>query len=114
LGHIVSCKGVKVDPQKIQSITKWPIPNNIKSLNRFLGLTGYYWKFVNNFARIADPFTSLLKKNSFVWNEKATLTFSLLKDAMYSTPVLATPDFEKTFIVKSDTSRQGIGVVLMQ
>jgi hypothetical protein len=114
LGHIVSREGVKVDPQKIQAITKWPIPKNIKSLRGFLGLTRYYQKFVKNYACIAGPLTSLLKKNSFVWNEEATLAFSLLKDVMSSTLVLETPNFGKTFIVECDASRQGIGVVLMQ
>jgi hypothetical protein len=91
LGHIVSHEGVKVDPQKIQAITKWPIPKNIKGLRGFLGLTRYYRKFVKNYACIAGPLTSLLKKNSFVWNEEATLAFSHLKDAMTSTLVLETP-----------------------
>jgi hypothetical protein len=77
LVHIVSREGVKVDPQNIQVITKWPIPNNIKNLRGFLGLTGYYRKFINNYARIAKPLTSLLKIKSFVWNEDDTLSFLL-------------------------------------
>jgi hypothetical protein len=99
LGHIVSREGVKVDPQNIQAITNWLIPKNIKSLRGFLGLTRYFHKFVKNYARIAGLLTSLLKKKSFVWNEEATLAFSLLKHAICSTLVLETPDFGKTFIV---------------
>jgi hypothetical protein len=91
-----------VHPQKIQPMTNWPIPKIIKSLRGFLGLTGYYQKKFKNYARIAIPLTSLLKKNSFVWNVEATLAFPFLKHAVYSTPILATPDFGKTFIVKCD------------
>jgi hypothetical protein len=102
-----------VDPQNFQAITKWPIPKNIKGTRGFLGLSGYYWKFVKNYARIAGPLTTLLKKHSFVWNEEAILAFSLLKDAMSSTPLLAMPYFGKTFIVECDAFGQGIGAVLM-
>jgi hypothetical protein len=112
-GHIVSREGVKVDPLKIQDITKWLIPKNIKSLRGFLGLTRYYKNFVKNYACIADQFTSLLKKNSFVWNEEATLTLSLLKYVMSSTLILAT-HFGKTFIVKCDAYGQVIGATLTQ
>jgi hypothetical protein len=114
LGNIISREGVKLDSQKIQAITKWPITKNIKSLRGFLGLTRYYHKFVKNYESIAFPLTYLLKKNSFVWNEEATLAFSLLKDVMSSTPVHATLDFGKTLIVECDASGQGIRLVLMQ
>jgi hypothetical protein len=114
LGHIVSREGVKVDPQKIQDITKCPTPKNIKSLRGFLGLTGYYQKFVKNYARIAGPLTSLLKKKTFLCNDKATLALSLLKDFMYSTPLLETPNFGKTFIVECDALGLGIGAILTQ
>jgi hypothetical protein len=91
-----------VEPQNIHAIKKWTTPNNIKSLIGFLGLTRNYRKLRINNALIAGPLTSLLKKNSFVWNDKATLTFSLLKDSMSSTPILETPYFGKTFIVECD------------
>jgi hypothetical protein len=88
LGHIVSREGVKVDPQKIQDITKCHIPKNIKSLRGFLGLIGYYRNFFNNYACIVGPLTYFLNKNSFVCKEEDTLAFSLLKDVMSSTLVI--------------------------
>jgi hypothetical protein len=114
LGHIFSREGIKVDPQNIQDIKKWSIPQNIKSLSGFFGLIRYYRFFFKNYAHIAGTLTYILKKNSFVWKEDTTLTLSLLKDAMYSTPVLETPNFGKTFIVECDALGQGIEVVLTQ
>src|ERR1700690_248234 len=114
MGHIISHEGVKVDPSKIKAIKEWRIPTSIKHLRGFLGLTRYYRKFVKNYGTIVAPLTTLLKKDAFSWTLEARKAFEHLKEAMYQAPVLATPDVTKASIVECDTSRNGIGVVLMQ
>jgi hypothetical protein len=114
LGHIVSHEGVKADPNKIKAIKEWRIPTTLRHLRGFLGLTGYYHKFVKNYGNIAAPLTALLKKDAFSWTPEATNAFEDLKQVMCIALVLATLDFTKTFIVECDASRNGISVILMQ
>eukprot|EP00253_Pinus_taeda_P029700 PITA_29700 len=114
LGHIVSNEGVKVDPRKIKAIKEWKIPTSIKHLRGLLGLIWYYRKFFKNYGKIAEPLTTLLKKDEFSWTPEATKTFEHLKEAMCQALVLATLDFTKTFIVECDSSGNGIGAILMQ
>jgi hypothetical protein len=114
LGHIVSHEGFKVDPNKIKAMMDWTIPKTLKNLRGFLGLTGYYHKFVRHYGRITSPLTTLTKKDAFSWTPEATKAFEQLKEVMCKALVLTTPEFTKTFIVECDASGNGIGVVLMQ
>jgi hypothetical protein len=82
LGHIISQEGVKVDPNKIKAITEWPKPKNISKLRGFLGLTGYYRRFIKNYAHLTTPLSNLLKKNSFKWDNNAKECFETLKRVM--------------------------------
>jgi hypothetical protein len=114
LGHLVGKDGVRVDPKKIEPMQDWPHPKTLKILHGFLGLIGYYRKFVKNYRKIATPLMAPLKKNSFTWTPAAAQAFQTLKTTMCTTPVLALPDFTKTFVLECDTSGKGIDVVLIQ
>jgi hypothetical protein len=103
-----------VDPKKIESMQDWPHPNTLKRLHGFLGLIGYYRKFVRNYGKNSTPLTVLLKKKSFTWTPAAAQDFQTFKMAMCTTPVLALPNFTNTFVLECDAPGKGIGVVLMQ
>jgi hypothetical protein len=114
LGHIVRKDGVRVDPKKIEAMQDWIFPKNIKSLRGFLSLTGYYWKFIQNYGKIATPLTILLKKNDFNWTLTTNQSFHALKEDMFITFVLALPNINNTFFLECDALGKGIGAILMQ
>ncbi|XP_026459029.1 uncharacterized protein LOC113359652 [Papaver somniferum] len=107
LGHIINGEGVVADPEKISCMKNWTTPKTTKELRGFLGLTGYYRKFVKGYGIIYKPLTDLLKKNNFLWNEAALLSFEQLKEAMITTHVLVLPDFSKSFELSTDACDKG-------
>ena len=115
LGHIVGEDGIKVDPAKIEAVMNWERPKTPTEVRSFLGLAGYYRRFVKDFSKIATPLTKLTRKNEkFVWNEKCEESFQELKQRLVTAPVLVLPDTQGNFVIYSDASHKGLGCVLMQ
>ncbi|WVZ89047.1 hypothetical protein U9M48_035506 [Paspalum notatum var. saurae] len=115
LGHIVSKGGIMVDPSKISSVMDWKVPEVVKEVRGFLGLAGYYRRFIESFSRIAKPMTSLLEKGvPFIWTKERQAAFDELKKRLTIAPVLTLPDLTKSFTVYCDASKEGLGCVLMQ
>ncbi|KAL0549335.1 hypothetical protein IC582_013816 [Cucumis melo] len=115
LGHVVSKAGVSVDPAKIQAVTGWTRPSTVSEVRSFLGLAGYYRRFVENFSRIATPLNQLTRKGApFVWSKACEDSFQNLKQKLVTAPVLTVPDGSGSFVIYSDASKKGLGCVLMQ
>jgi hypothetical protein len=115
LGHVISAEGIAVDPRKIQEVLEWKSPKSVTQIRSFLGLAGYYHRFIPNFSKIAKPMTQLLEKEAkFKWSPQYEKTFLTLKKLLTTAPVLAQPDIKKPFDVYCDASGMGIGGVLMQ
>ncbi|KAL0551627.1 hypothetical protein IC582_010716 [Cucumis melo] len=115
LGHVVSKAGVSVDPAKIEAVTGWTRPSTVSEVRSFLGLAGYYRRFVENFSRIATPLTQLTRKGApFVWSKACEDSFQTLKQKLVTAPVLTVPDGSGSFAIYSDASKKGLGCVLMQ
>ena len=130
LGHVVSGDGISCEEKKLDAVRKWPVPKDVTDLQRFLGFTGYYRRFVKDYAKIAKPLTNLLQGNcskrqrsrikapldaaEWCWGDEQERAFKELIDRMTSPPVLCYPDFTKPFIVRTDASKHGLGGVLCQ
>lgn len=119
LGHVVSVDGITTDPEKVKAVKTWPVPVNLKELQSFLGLAGYYRKFILGFSSIAEPLYTLCRKNiPFSWQQEQQAAFEKLKDRLVSAPILAYPDFSPmagSFILDTDESQYlGIGAVSSQ
>ncbi|GJX80278.1 putative reverse transcriptase domain-containing protein [Tanacetum coccineum] len=116
-GHLklILSEGIHVDPSKIESIKDWASPKTPTEIRQFLGLAGYYRRFIKGFSKIARPMTKLTQKSvKFDWGEKAEAAFQLLKQKLYSAPILALPKGSENFVVYCDASYKGLGTVLMQ
>ena len=133
LGHVVSSEGIKADPKKTDAVHNWLIPKNAKEVRQFLGFSGYYPRFVCNYARLARPLNDLLvgqptkrtskpkgkpqkhkKPPPFVWGEEQQKAFDTLKECLTNPPVLGYADYAKPFVLHTDASFQGLGAVLYQ
>jgi hypothetical protein len=114
LGHIITSTGVSTDPTKISAVQAWPISKNITKMRGFLGLAGYYRRFVKDYGKIYRPLFDNLKKGEFHWGLDQLIAFETIKKALYSAQVLALPNFNKPFVLETDASDNNIGVVLMQ
>ena len=129
LGHTVSQNGVETDPDKIEALPSWPEPNNVKELRSFLGFTGYYRRFIKDYACIVKPLNDLLighpthssadqkKKKSIMpwqWDPAQKTAFDTIKEKLSSPPVLSYADFAKPFVVHTDASLDGLCAVLYQ
>ncbi|GJV88541.1 putative reverse transcriptase domain-containing protein [Tanacetum coccineum] len=115
LGHVIDSEGIHVDPAKIESIKDWASPKTPTEIRQFLGLAGYYRRFIEGFSKIARPMTKLTQKSvKFDWGEKAEAAFQLLKQKLCSALILALPKGSENFMVYCDASHKVLGAVLMQ
>jgi hypothetical protein len=115
LCHVVSPKGITVDPDMVKEVLKRKPPMMVSEVQSFLGLAGYYRRFILNFSKITKPITELLMKGTnYIWSETCDDAFKHLKKLLTTSPVLAQPDTMKSFDVYCDASRTGLGGVLMQ
>ncbi|MCI17029.1 RNA-directed DNA polymerase (Reverse transcriptase), partial [Trifolium medium] len=110
LGHVISSEGIAVDPTKVNAVLQWSTPESISEIRSFLGLVGYYRRFIEGFSKLAMPLTQLTRKNQpFVWNKDCEESFQELKRRLTTAPVLILPDAKEPFEVYCDASKMGLG-----
>ncbi|GJY45555.1 putative reverse transcriptase domain-containing protein [Tanacetum coccineum] len=115
LGHLIDSQGFYVDPVKIEAVKNWASPTTPTEVRQFLGLAGYYRRFIQGFSKIAKPLTKLTQKNKkYIWEKDQETAFQLLKQKLCEAPILALPEGNDDFVVYCDASLQGLGAVLMQ
>ncbi|GKC57423.1 reverse transcriptase domain-containing protein [Tanacetum coccineum] len=115
LGHLIDSQGLHVDPAKIEAVKNWTSPTTPTEIRQFLGLAGYYQRFIKDFSKIAKSLTELTQKNKkYIWGEDQETAFQLLKQKLCEAPILALPEGNDDFVVYCDASHQGLGAVLMQ
>jgi hypothetical protein len=112
LGHVISVEGVAMDADKVAAVATWPTPQSPRDLRSFLGLAGYYRKYIRDFDLIGAPLTRLLRCDAFSWDKEATTAFAALQRALTTGPVLQMPNFDMPFMVDCDASDIGFGAVL--
>jgi hypothetical protein len=115
LGHVVSKEGTRPDPNKVDAVRKFPVPTTVMNVISFLGLTGYYRKYIRGYSRMAGPLFELMKKDMvFAWNREHQSAFDELKRALVQAPVLVRPNFREPFCLDVDWSTRGVGAILSQ
>ena len=115
MGHVISEEGVQVDPEKVKAVLEWEAPKNPTEVRSFLGLAGYYRRFIKDFAKLSTPLTKLTRKGTdFVWSDACERSFQELKAKLTRAPVLVLPQGGEDLLVCTDASRLGLGGVLMQ
>ncbi|PNX59051.1 hypothetical protein L195_g059493, partial [Trifolium pratense] len=115
LGHVISKEGIAVDPSKVEAVVAWERPNTATEIRSFVGLAGYYRRFIEGFAKIVAPLTNLTRKNQiFAWTDDCEKSFQLMKEKLTTSPVLVLPQPAEPYEVYCDASYQGLGCVLMQ
>jgi len=115
LGHVIDRRGICTDPKKTKVIAQWLTPTTVKQIRQFIEMASWYRRFIRDFSITAAPLTSMTRKNAkWKWGPEEDAVFPKLKQALTSAPILACPDFERPFIVQTDASISGLGVVLSQ
>ena len=115
LGHVISGEGIAMDPAKVEAIMEWPTPTNFTEVRSFMGLAGYYRWFIEGFSKIENIIMEVQKKKKkFVWTKKCAKAFWMLKDLLTTTLIFKIPGMDEDFLVCTNTSKEGLGRVLMQ